>query len=176
MIEAIFLGSVRKRFAEYKALGEKAMAQLQDEDWNWRPNEASNSIGLIILHLHGNMLSRWTNFLTEDGEKPWRQRDAEFEAQNLKPDHIRTLWEAGWTALFEALYGLQPEDLSRTITIRNQPLNVADAINRQLAHYSYHVGQIVSIGKWRRDNEWQTLSIAKGHSQQYNEQLKNTPS
>jgi hypothetical protein len=176
MIEAIFLESVRKRFAEYKALGEKTMAQLKEEDWNWRPNEASNSIALIVRHLHGNMLSRWTNFLTEDGEKSWRDRDAEFEAQNLDPDGVRALWEAGWTALFEALFGLQPEDLSRTITIRNQPLTVVDAINRQLAHYSYHVGQIVSIGKWRRGEEWQTLSIAKGHSQQYNEQLKNTPS
>jgi hypothetical protein len=176
MIEAIFLDSVRKRLAEYKALGEKTMAQLDESDWSWQPNEASNSIALIVQHLHGNMLSRWTNFLIEDGEKEWRRRDAEFEAQVASSEEIRALWEAGWSVLFDALEALTPEDLTRTITIRKQPLNVVDAINRQLAHYSYHVGQIVSIGKWRRGNDWKTLSIPKGHSQQYNEQLKNTPS
>jgi hypothetical protein len=176
MIGELYLASARKRFEEYKGLGEKTMAQLRESEWNWQPEPASNSIAIIVQHLHGNMRSRWTNFLTEDGEKEWRQRDTEFEAAPLSPEEIRARWEEGWSVLFEALDSLKPEDLARNVFVRSQPLSVVDAINRQLAHYSYHVGQIVQIGKWLRGSDWQTLSIAKGQSKQFTQQLKNTPS
>jgi hypothetical protein len=172
MIEAIFLESARKRFVEYKTLGEKTLAQLRAEDWHWRPNQSSNSIALIVQHLRGNMLSRWTNFLTEDGEKDWRQRDLEFEEGSLGPLDLKSQWDEGWAALLDTLASLQAEDLSRIITIRSQPLTVIDAINRQLAHYSYHVGQIVFLGKWLAGDSWQPLSIARGASAAYNHKLK----
>ncbi|GAA4332888.1 DUF1572 family protein [Flaviaesturariibacter amylovorans] len=172
MIEALYLESVRTRFAEEKSLGGRTMQQLTAEQLLWQPNEASNSIALIVQHLHGNMLSRWTNFLTEDGEKEWRQRDAEFEPRALTADEVLALWEEGWSVLFAALDALRAEDLVRRIHIRAQPLTVVDAINRQLAHYSYHVGQIVTLGKWLRGNNWNSLSIARGQSRQFTETLK----
>ncbi len=172
MIEQIFLESAIKRFKEYKALGEKTFDQLEEAQLHQQPNEASNSIAIIIQHLHGNMLSRWTHFLTEDGEKTWRNRDAEFEVQQLSKDQLLQKWNEGWAAVLQTLESLQPEDLSKNIIIRSQPLVVVDAINRQLAHYSYHVGQIVYMGKWLKNNEWQTLSIPKGASQKFNEKMK----
>jgi hypothetical protein len=171
-ISSTFLQSAIKRFAEYKALGDKTFAQLSDEQMLWQPNEATNSIAIIVQHLHGNMLSRWTNFLTEDGEKPWRQRDAEFETAVTSKEEMLKRWEEGWAVLFGALNELTENHLGQTITIRSQPLFVVDAINRQLAHYSYHVGQIVLLGKWLKGDAWQTLSIAKGKSQQYNQAIK----
>ncbi|GAA4735196.1 DUF1572 family protein [Flavisolibacter ginsenosidimutans] len=167
-----FLSSAIKRFKEYKSLGDKTFAQLNDEEMLRQPNEASNNIAVIIQHLHGNMLSRWTNFLTEDGEKSWRQRDAEFETQQLSKEQLLALWEEGWRIVLDALQSLQEEDLVKTITIRSQPLLVVDAINRQLAHYSSHVGQIVYLGRWMKNNEWQSLSIPKGESASYNKSLK----
>lgn len=167
-----YLSSVIKRFREYKYLGDKTFAQLNDEQLLAQPNEASNSIAIIVQHLHGNMLSRWTNFLTEDGEKFWRRRDGEFEAQDITRDKLLELWEEGWQVLFGVLQSLKEEDLLRTITIRSQPLIVVDAINRQLAHYSYHVGQIVYLGRWLKNNNWQSLSIPKGGSQAFNNELR----
>ena len=167
-----FLSSALARFREHKELGEKTFAQLRDEDLHRQPNEASNSIAIIIQHLHGNMTSRWTNFLTEDGEKAWRRRDAEFETQNLTGQQLLQLWEEGWTVFLQVLASLQEEDLLKTIPIRSEPLSVVDAINRQLAHYSYHVGQIVYIGRWIKNNDWQSLSIPKGASAAYQEKLK----
>ena len=167
-----YLSSCIKRFKEYKGLGEKTFAQLTDEQMHVQPNEASNSIAIIIQHMHGNMLSRWTNFLTEDGEKEWRKREEEFEVQELSKERLLALWEEGWKVLFDALASLKEEDLLKTVTIRTQPLMVMDAINRQLAHYSYHVGQIVYVGRWMKDSDWQSLSIPKGGSTAYNEQLK----
>ena len=120
------------------------------------------------------MLSRWTNFLTEDGEKSWRKRDAEFEKQTLSKKEILNLWHNGWKVLLDTLEGLHPDDLLKTITIRHQPLTVVDAINRQLAHYSYHVGQMVFLGKWIKDATWKTLSIAKGNSELFNQQTEQT--
>lgn len=166
-----FLASALKRFREYKALGDKTFAQLSEADFHRQPNNASNSIAIIIQHLHGNMLSRWTNFLTEDGEKPWRKRDEEFEAQPLSKDELLAKWEEGWNILFTALEALGEDDLLRTISIRSQPLLVVDAINRQLAHYSYHVGQLVYLGRWMKEEEWQSLSIPKGGSTDYNQQM-----
>lgn len=164
-----FLQSVIKRFNDYKSLGDKTFLQLKDEHLHRQPNEASNSIAVVIQHLHGNMLSRWTNFLTEDGEKPWRKRDEEFEVHDLSKRELLALWEQGWHIFLGALQSLTEDDLLKTITIRQQPLTVVDAINRQLAHYSYHVGQIVYLGRWMKDSEWQSLSIPKGESVAYND-------
>ncbi len=170
-IEELYLASVMKRFQEHKILAEKTFAQLNNEEMHVQQNEASNSIAIIIQHMHGNMLSRWTNFLTEDGEKNWRKRDDEFENSTLSKEQLTQLWDEGWRVFFDTLNSLTPENLSHTITIRSQPLNVIDAINRQLAHYSYHVGQIVFIGKWLKADDWKTLSIAKGKSMPFNQQL-----
>jgi hypothetical protein len=172
MIERIFLESAIKRFKEYKGLGDKTFAQLKDDEMHRQPNDASNSIAIIIQHMHGNMLSRWTAFLTEDGEKSWRKRDAEFEAHRLSKEQLLSLWEDGWKTVFQALQSLQEDDLLKTITIRSQPLIVVDAINRQLAHYAYHAGQIVYLGRWMKEGAWQSLSIPKGDSNSYNEQLR----
>jgi hypothetical protein len=156
-----YLESVIKRFSEYKSLGDKTFAQLSENDFFFQPNEASNSIAVIIQHMHGNMLSRWTNFLSEDGEKDWRQRDEEFEEQELSREQLILKWEEGWKLVLNTLGSLTAEDLLKQVTIRQQPLTVVDAINRQLAHYSTHVGQIVYIGKWIRGNQWTSLSIPK---------------
>ena len=164
-----FLASAIKRFDDYKSLGNKTFLQLKDEHMHQQPNEASNSIAVIIQHLHGNMLSRWTNFLTEDGEKPWRKRDEEFEVHNLSKRELLALWEQGWDVFLYELRSLTEDDLLKTITIRQQPLTVVDAINRQLAHYSYHAGQIVYLGRWLKDAEWLSLSIPKNESKAYND-------
>lgn len=163
-----FLESVTKRFASTKALGEGALAQLPDADLRWTPGPESNSIAVIVQHLRGNMRSRWTNFLTEDGEKPWRERDAEFvEPESVDRDLILRLWKEGWACVFAALAELEPQDLSKSIVIRGQPLSALDAINRQLAHYSYHVGQMVYLVRIRCGGAWQTLSVARGQSKNY---------
>lgn len=171
MIAAAYLTSAINRLEEYKSLADRTFAQLDEAAFHFQPNGESNSIAQIIQHLHGNMQSRFTNFLTEDGEKPWRQRDKEFEVRQVNKQELLNLWEEGWKTVFEALQSLQPHQLEQTITIRTQPLTVIDAINRQLAHYSSHVGQIVYIGKMLKGAAWQPLSIAKGVSDAFNEQL-----
>ena len=170
--EKTFLASVIKRFKEYKTLGEKTFEQLKDDEMNMQPNAESNSIGIIIQHLHGNMVSRWTNFLTEDGEKESRRRDDEFEEHHFKKTELLAKWNEGWKVFLDTLESLKEEDLSKTITIRSQPLNVIDAINRQLAHYAYHVGQIVYLGRWIRQSEWKSLSIPKNKSMDYNREMR----
>ncbi|MCF3108572.1 DUF1572 domain-containing protein [Niabella sp. CC-SYL272] len=172
MNETIFIQSAIQQFKDYKALAEKTFAQLSDADFHFQPDDANNNLAVNITHMHGNMLSRWTNFLTEDGEKEWRKRDEEFEEQQLDRARLMTLWEEGWQCLFNALESLKPEDLDRTITIRTKPLTVIEAVHRQLTHYAYHVGQIVFIGKHIRNDQWQSLSIKKGDSKAFNEQLK----
>lgn len=166
-----FLQSAIKRFEEYKELGDKTFLQVPDDGFHWQPNETANSIAIIIQHLHGNMLSRWTHFLREDGEKPWRRRDAEFEPQSFSKAHLIDRWNEGWTVFFGTLHSLTEDDLQKEITIRGQALPVIDAINRQMAHYCGHVGQIVYIGKLLQGARWQTLSIPKGGSQQFNKSL-----
>jgi hypothetical protein len=178
---AIYLDSAIKRLLTYKTLGDKTFTQLEEDDFHYTPNQESNSISVIIRHLHGNMLSRWTNFLTEDGEKPNRDRDTEFVPPPLGKEAIIALWEEGWNCLLTALRSLKEEDLLKTITIRYEPLIVIDAINRQLAHYPHHVGQIIYIGKMIRNEKWQSLSIPKGASETANRQMqefhtKNHPS
>jgi len=152
----------------YKQLGEKAMAQLDEQELNWQANEDSNSIATIIKHLWGNMLSRWTDFLTTDGEKPWRQRDAEFDNEVTGRDAMMAKWEEGWKCLFTALDSITDDDLERIIYIRNDGHTILEAINRQIAHYSYHVGQIVYISKLRSKETWQSLSIPRNKSNDYN--------
>jgi len=147
------------------------MAQLSEEDLNAEPAAGANSIATIVRHMQGNMISRWTNFLTEDGEKPYRQRDAEFSDAAMKKEDILQAWESGWQVLFAALDDLSDEDLGKTIYIRAQPQSVSAAILRQLAHYSSHVGQMMTLGKWRRGSNWQSLSIPPGGSAQFNEKL-----
>jgi uncharacterized damage-inducible protein DinB len=163
-----FLSSARKQFAYYQLLGEQAMAQISDDKLFWQPNAASNSIATIVKHLWGNMLSRWTNFLTSDGEKPWREREAEFDNDLTTRAEVLAKWQEGWQCLFAALDALTPTDLDRTIYIRNQGHSVTEAINRQLAHYPYHVGQIVYLARLVADEAWQSLSIPRGNSAAFN--------
>ncbi|QKG52812.1 DUF1572 family protein [Hymenobacter sp. BRD67] len=163
-----FLSSARKQFAYYKLLGEQAMRQVPDDQLFWQPNAASNSMAAIVKHMWGNMLSRWTDFLTSDGEKPWRDREAEFDNDLQTRDALLQRWEAGWQCLFAALDTLTEADGDRLIYIRNQGHTVMEAINRQLAHYPYHVGQLVFIGKLVAGDAWQSLSIPRGNSAAFN--------
>ncbi len=171
-LEEGFLKDSIKRFKYYKELGDKTFEQLKDEDFLYQPNAESNSIAIIIQHMYGNMLSRWTNFLTEDGEKDWRKRDAEFEAMSMTREDLLSFWNQGWNCLLNTLESLQPDDLMKTITIRTEPLLVYDAILRQLAHYPYHVGQIVYLGRMIKENDWYSLSIPKGGSKSYLDSVK----
>lgn len=163
-----YLESVRKQFEYYKMLGDKTFTQLTDDKLFWQYNEDSNSIATIVKHLWGNMLSRWTNFLTTDGEKEWRNRDAEFENDINSRDELLEKWNEGWDCLFKAINSLTTSNLDKIVYIRNQGHTVTEAINRQLAHYPYHIGQIVFIGKMLADYGWASLSIPKGNSQTYN--------
>ncbi|WP_341831754.1 DUF1572 family protein [Sphingobacterium thalpophilum] len=163
-----FLATCIKQFQYYKSLGDKTLAQLSTEQLFWQPNDSSNSIALIVKHLGGNMLSRWTDFLTTDGEKQNRNRDQEFENSWVDRDELITYWNAGWSCLFQAIKSLEEEDLAKIIYIRNQGHTVMEAILRQLAHYPYHIGQMLYIGKICLDDKWTSLSIPKGSSASYN--------
>jgi Protein of unknown function (DUF1572) len=156
-----YLDSVITKMTAYKVLGDKTFEQLEEKDFHYQPNEESNSIAIIVQHVSGNMLSRWINFLTEDGEKEWRKRDDEFEVHKLSKQQIIDMWNKGWACMFDALQSLTDEDLMKTITIRNEPMSAIDAINRQLAHYPYHVGQIIYIGKILKNHDWKNLSVPK---------------
>jgi hypothetical protein len=164
-----FLSSATKQFEYYKMLGEKTFSQLKDEHLFLKINEESNSIATIVKHLWGNMYSRWTDFLNSDGEKEWRQRDAEFDNDIADRTEVLAKWNEGWACLFQAINPLTENDLLTVIYIRNQGHTVTEAINRQLAHYAYHVGQIVFIGKLLANEQWTSLSIPKGNSKVYNE-------
>lgn len=164
-----YLNSVIKQFKYYKSLGDKTFNQLSFEELQNEIAYDANSISIIVKHIVGNMLSRWTNFLIEDGEKEWRKRDREFEDTFENKSQLIENWNTGWHCLFDALEPLTDDDLERIIYIRNQGHTVTEAINRQLAHYSYHIGQIVFLGKVLKGKEWESLSIPKGHSKKYNE-------
>ncbi len=170
-----FIDSAKKQFEYYKMLGEKTFSQLSDEQLFLQINEESNSIATIVKHLHGNMLSRWTDFLTTDGEKEWRQRDAEFENDISERAALLEKWNAGWACLFNAIDALNANDLVKEIYIRNMGHTVVEAINRQLAHYPYHIGQIVFIGKILVNENWVSLSIPKGNSKDYNAEKFSKP-
>lgn len=170
-----YLESIKKQFSYYKMLGDKTFSQLQDDQLFWQYNEESNSIATIVKHLWGNMRSRWTDFLTTDGEKEFRDREAEFENDMLSKAELLERWNEGWNCLFNALSALTIEDLDKIIYIRHEGHTVTEAINRQLAHYSYHVGQIVFLGKMLADKGWTSLSIPKGGSTTYNQEKFSKP-
>ncbi|MNX36787.1 hypothetical protein D3C86_670830 [compost metagenome] len=163
-----YLESVKKQFLYYKTLGEKAIEQLEPEQLFISLNEDTNSIATIAKHLSGNMLSRWTDFLTTDGEKEWRHRDAEFENDLETKEEMMAVWNKGWNCFLSTLDSLKPEQLSEIIYIRNEGHTVIEAINRQLAHYPYHVGQIVFYAKMLKNSNWESLSIPKNKSGSYN--------
>lgn len=163
-----FLESAKKQFLYYKTLGEKAIDQLEEDQLFISLNEDTNSIAQIVKHLSGNMLSRWTDFLTSDGEKEWRNRDDEFVDTYKSKEELLENWNKGWNCLFLAINQLKPEQLSDIIYIRNEGHSVVEAINRQLAHYPYHIGQIVFYAKLLKKTEWESLSIPKNKSGDYN--------
>ncbi|MGV6829612.1 MAG: DUF1572 family protein [Flavobacteriales bacterium] len=164
-----YLKSITKQFEYYKSVGEKTFDQLEEKDLFWQFNEESNSIAIIVNHLWGNMLSRWTHFLTEDGEKEWRNRDQEFEAIIKTREDLVAKWNEGWDCLFVALKTINSDNFETKIYIRNQEHSIIEAINRQLAHYAYHIGQIVFLGKMIKSNQWKSLTIPKGKSKTFNQ-------
>lgn len=169
-IENAFRQSAIKKVLYYKELGDKTLMILNDADLHFTPNEESNSIAIIIQHIAGNMFSRWTNFLLTDGEKTNRNRDKEFIDQELNKQQLVSIWNAGWQCFISALKSLTGDDLLKTVYIRKEPMLVIDAINRQMAHYPYHVGQIIYLAKIIKNTDWYNLSIPKGQSQEYNDQ------
>lgn len=164
-----YLQSITKQFEYYKSLGDKTIHQFSLEELKQEFAKDSNSIAIIVKHMVGNMLSRWTNFLTEDGEKEWRQRDREFEDSFKTKAELLAYWKKGWDCLFEAIKPLNTKDLEHIIFIRNQGHTITEAINRQVTHYAYHVGQIVFLGKLIKGSDWVSLSIPKGKSTSYNQ-------
>lgn len=170
-MEKVYISSINKIFLQYKTLAEKSFEQLTDNEINYIPAAESNSISLIVKHMHGNMLSRWSDFYTTDGEKDWRNRDEEFEGTYSSKAALLSDWEKGWECLFNITQKLTPNDLSKTVLIRKEPHTVMDAVNRQVAHYSYHVGQIVYLAKLIKQDNWNSLSIPKGKSKEFNEKL-----
>jgi Protein of unknown function (DUF1572) len=170
-VGAAYLDEVRRQFRGYKRMAEGAIAQVKDDELFATLDPESNSVALIVKHLAGNMRSRFTDFLTTDGEKPDRHRDQEFEMTSgtTRADVMRW-WEEGWPRVFSAIDALKPEDLLRTVTIRDEPHTVMQAVGRQLAHYAYHIGQIVFLAKHFRSQEWKSLSIPRGKSEEYNRQ------
>jgi hypothetical protein len=163
-----YLQSIVAKFREQKKLAERAFAQLDDEQFFRALDPESNSVAVILQHLSGNMLSRWTNFLNSDGEKPDRNRDAEFVvSEGTTRARILERWEQGWRCLFQAVEALQPDDLNRQVYIRWQALSVVEALNRQLAHYAYHTGQIVFLAKHLKTGKWRSLSIPRDQSEAY---------
>ena len=169
-MEETYLISCIKQLKYYKSLGEKAMLQIKDEHLFVCHNEECNSIATIVKHLYGNMLSRWTDFLTTDGEKEWRERDAEFTNDLHSREELMKFWDNGWGVVFAALNSLKSDDLMKIVYIRGEKHTVIDAINRQLAHYPYHIGQIIFISKMFSPN-WDTLTIKRGGSKQFNENM-----
>lgn len=162
------LPSLRKLFAYYQGLGEKAIAQVKDEDLHRVMGDDGNSIAVVMRHIAGNARSRFADFLTADGEKPWRDREGEFTGGPATREALLAEWNSGWQALFQAIDPLTEADLSRTVYIRNEGHTVEEALHRQLAHYAYHVGQIVLLARAFVGPQWQSLSIPRGGSQAFN--------
>lgn len=168
-IAAAYLDEARRSFRGYKRLAEGALSQLGDADFFYTPDQESNSVAVVMKHISGNLRSRWTDFLTTDGEKPDRNRDQEFEMNaQANREQIMRSWEDGWNCVFQTLAALQPGDFDRTVYIRGDAHSVLQAINRSLAHIAYHVGQIVYLGKHIRTSQWQSLSIPRGKSAEFN--------
>src|SRR6266403_1659900 len=168
-IEKHFLENTIGVFKNYRALAEKSFAQLNnDKDYHYVPDAESNSIAVIIQHMSGNMISRWTDFLTTDGEKPTRNRDAEFDDPPKTRAAILDLWDAGWKSVFTALEGLSDTDMTKTVTIRGEEHSVMQAINRQVAHYTYHIGQIVLLARHYAGANWKSVTVPKNKSKEFN--------
>ncbi len=167
-MELAYLENISKEFNYYKLLGEKTLDQLSEAEINWIPNDEGNSIATIVKHLSGNMLSRWTNLFHEDGEKSWRNRDHEFINEERPKNAVLSDWNTGWDCFFNTFNQLSESDLHTIIYIRNEGHTVLEALNRQLAHYAYHVGQLVFIGKLIKNTDWKSLSITKGKSTDFN--------
>ena len=165
------IDAFKNRFQFYKSLGDKTIGRLSEEQIFWQYNQESNSVAVLIKHIAGNMLSRFTNFLTEDGEKSWRNRDAEFINDFNSKDAVIQCWEKGWDCLWAALDTLTEEDLDKEIVIRGESMPVFDALLRQLAHYPYHIGQIIFLSKMMLNDHWESLSIPKNKSEEYNKKL-----
>ena len=163
-----YLNNIKIQFEYYKSIGEKTFNQLEEKDLFWQYNEESNSIVVIVNHLWGNMKSRWTDFLTSDGEKEWRNRELEFESVIKTKNELLQRWNDGWECLFDALNSINENNFNTKIYIRNQEHSIIEAINRQLAHYSYHIGQIVYVGRMVKGSDWKSLSIPKGKSSEFN--------
>ena len=172
-LEQHYLNDAIASFRAYKKLAEKALAQVADAELFVTLDQESNSIAVIMKHMAGNMLSRWTDFLTSDGEKPDRNRDLEFvrEPETTKAD-VLAYWERGWESVFKALESLQPEDFATKVLIRGEEHTIVQAINRQMTHYAYHIGQIVFLAKHFRSSEWTSLSIPRNRSAGFNKYLE----
>lgn len=168
-VGTMHLTNARQLFEFYRQLAEKAIEQVAPEQLWWQYNDEMNSIAIIVRHMAGNMLSRWTDFLHSDGEKSWRNRDGEFADTYATKEEMLAHWNNGWACLFEALDGLTEEHSLHMVSIRGELHTVVEAINRQIAHYAYHVGQIVFIAKMIRNEQWQSLSIPRNASQEYNQ-------
>jgi hypothetical protein len=165
------LSIIKKQFIDYKILAEKAIVQMEDQHLYWKPNATSNSVANIVMHMHGNMVSRWTNFLTEDGEKEWRKREEEFEIAPANRDELLIKWNEGWQCLFDAIEASSSVPLDSIIYIRNQPHTILSAFLRQLAHYPSHIGQIIYLSKMLSDQNWKSLSIPKGGTEEFNKKM-----
>jgi uncharacterized protein DUF1572 len=175
-IAAHYLDEVRRQFRGHKRMGEGAMAQLKDEELFVTLDPEANSVAILVKHLAGNMRSRFTDFLTTDGEKPDRFRDQEFEVTSATTRaEVMKWWEEGWARVFSAIEGLKPEDVMRTVTIRGEPHTVLQAMNRQIAHYAQHIGQIIFLAKHLRSDQWKTLTIPRGKSESYKTVAPKTP-
>ncbi|NBI27868.1 DUF1572 domain-containing protein [Chengkuizengella sp. YPA3-1-1] len=167
-----YLETVIQNFEGLKSLGERAIIQVDESHINFSENENSNSVSIIVKHLHGNMKSRWEHFLEVDGESSGRNRDSEFEGSIHTKEELFSIWNEGWDFVFNAIHNLEENDLNKIITIRSQPLTVIQAIQRQVSHYSYHVGQIVYLSKLL-SSSWDSLSIPKGKSKEFNKRMMN---
>ena len=167
-----YLENAAEEFRALKRLADRAAAQVDDEEFFRAIDPEANSVALIMKHMAGNMRSRWTDFLTTDGEKPDRRRDSEFLVEGEDRRAILEKWEAGWARLFDTLARLAPGELLHTVTIRREPHTVVEALNRQLTHYGQHVGQIIFLAKHLKSSAWQTLSIPRGQSEKFNEKMQ----
>ena len=171
MVGKVFLESARAKYQAQKDLAERAIVQLDDDQLHQPLDENTNSVAVIMKHLAGNMRSRWTDFLTTDGEKEWRNRDREFVDDLPSRDDLMTHWERGWEGLFSTLNVLTEDDLTKTVRIRGKPHTVIEAIHRELDHYGYHVGQIVLVARVLAKDNWTTLTVPRGGSEEYNRRV-----
>lgn len=171
----IELQGIRKQFEYYRMLADKTILVLSQDELNSRVNEESNSIAVIMRHITGNLLSRFTEFFTTDGEKEWRNRDDEFEFKCYDRHELISNWDRAWNVLFSTIDSINDHNINSIVKIRNQDHTVAEALYRQLAHYPYHIGQIVFIGKMIKNKDWESLSIPRNQSNNYNQEKFNNP-